>query len=87
MAARGILYSALVACAVSNVLVGLTEDMPWTLTLTSLAAHAAYHHTLRSFPALDIDATSIASGVLLLVHNVLAFETFANTWYPFDEVR
>jgi hypothetical protein len=87
VAARSVLYNVLVACTVANVLVGLTEDMPWTLTLTSLAAHASYYRALRSFPALDVDITFVVSCVLLLLHNVFAFDTFASTWYPFDEVR
>lgn len=86
MAARGVLYNAVTVCTVLNVLVGLTEDIPWTVTLTALAAHATYRHTLRAFPVLEIDGTFILGCVLLLAHNVLAFDVFVSTWYPFDEV-
>jgi len=83
--AKSILQTAVIGCTLCNVVVGMFEPMPISLTFTGIVAHATYFHTLKTFPLLDAGPAFYGSCVLILVHNYLAFSTFAETWFPFDE--
>lgn len=86
MAAGAVLRHALIGCVVCNVLVGLVEPIPLPVTAASLCAHGAYYATLKAFPLLEMGPAFYSSCALLLLHNYLAFSTFAETWFSFDEV-
>eukprot|EP00035_Acanthoeca_spectabilis_P032690 m.19944 g.19944 ORF g.19944 m.19944 type:complete len:197 (-) comp5505_c0_seq1:397-987(-) len=85
VAAGAVLRHALIGCVVCNVLVGLVEPIPLPVTAASLCAHGAYYATLKAFPLLEMGPAFYSSCALLLLHNYLAFSTFAETWFSFDE--
>eukprot|EP00037_Helgoeca_nana_P013792 m.127437 g.127437 ORF g.127437 m.127437 type:complete len:190 (-) comp22231_c0_seq1:241-810(-) len=86
VATKQLLNFAVVACTFCNLLVGLVEPIPIWVTVVAVVAHGAYLNTLQTFPVLETGPSFYASCLLILLHNYLAFTTFADTWFPFDEV-
>eukprot|EP00038_Savillea_parva_P013649 m.211939 g.211939 ORF g.211939 m.211939 type:complete len:205 (-) comp25783_c0_seq1:112-726(-) len=82
---KTVLNHLVVACIVCNVIVGLVEPIPLWVTAVAVGAHLAYRQTMASFPELDAGPSFYGSCVLLLLHNIAAFQTFAETWFPYDE--
>eukprot|EP00037_Helgoeca_nana_P013793 m.127444 g.127444 ORF g.127444 m.127444 type:complete len:192 (-) comp22231_c0_seq2:41-616(-) len=85
VATKQLLNFAVVACTFCNLLVGLVEPIPIWVTVVAVVAHGAYLNTLQTFPVLETGPSFYASCLLILLHNYLAFTTFADTWFPFDE--
>lgn len=86
VATKQLLNFAVVACTFCNLLVGLVEPIPIWVTVVAVVAHGAYLNTLQTFPVLETGPSFYGSCLLILLHNYLAFTTFADTWFPFDEV-
>jgi hypothetical protein len=86
VATKQLLNFAVVACTFCNLLVGLIEPIPIWVTVVAVVAHGAYLNTLQTFPVLETGPSFYGSCLLILLHNYLAFTTFADTWFPFDEV-
>lgn len=71
---------------VCNILVGIFTSIPLQLTVIGLMAHASYFAVQQKFPAIELDGTFVLACSLVVFHNYLTFQHFANVWHTFDDV-
>ncbi|KAK3739833.1 hypothetical protein QZH41_009075, partial [Actinostola sp. cb2023] len=63
------------------------EGFPWLMITIGLVSNGMYALLLKDFPFIELASpVFIASIVAVFINHYLAFQHFANVWYPFSEV-
>ncbi|XP_032222480.1 protein TEX261 isoform X2 [Nematostella vectensis] len=63
------------------------ESFPWYIVVIGLASNVIYLLLLKDFPFIELSSpVFIAAVASVFVNHYLAFQYFADVWYPFSEV-